>query len=105
MSSVLVPDSKVKTKKHLRKEFKRPSMYKVIMLNDNYTTMEFVVDILKNIFQKTAAQANKIMLNIHHNGSGIAGVYTYDIAHTKVKQVHDKAEKSGFPLKCILEKE
>ncbi len=105
MSGVMVPDSKTAQKERLRSEIKKPSLYKVIMLNDNYTTMEFVVDILKKIFRKNSSEANEIMLSIHKKGRGTAGIYTYDIAATKKKQVHEEAAKSGFPLKCILEKE
>ncbi|HDT11879.1 MAG TPA: ATP-dependent Clp protease adapter ClpS [bacterium] len=105
LSGVLTPDGKTTVKKRTKKELKKPSMYKVIMLNDNYTTMEFVTDILKNIFRKSAREATEIMLSIHNKGSGVAGIYAYDIALTKVKQVHDEAAKNGFPLKCILEKE
>ena len=105
MSGVLTPDGSTAVKKRLKQNIKKPSMYKVIMLNDNYTTMEFVTDMLKKIFRKSSAEATEIMLLIHHTGSGVAGIYPYDIALTKVKQVHDEASKSGFPLKCKIEKE
>ena len=84
---------------------KEPDLYKVVMLNDNYTTMDFVVEILIGIFGKTEAEARKIMLSIHKKGSGVAGVYVYDIAVSKIAQVDEKAKKEGFPLKCIVEKE
>lgn len=103
--SVITPEGTTKLKNRAASGTKRPSMYKVVMLNDNYTTMEFVVDILKKIFNKTAIEATEIMLSVHHNGKGVAGIYSYDIAMTKTKQVKDEARKSGFPLKCILEKE
>lgn len=103
--SAITPEGTTKLKNRAASGTKRPSMYKVIMLNDNYTTMEFVVDILKKIFSKTAIEATEIMLAVHHNGKGVAGIYSYDIAMTKIKQVKDEAKKSGFPLKCILEKE
>lgn len=84
---------------------KKPSMYKVVMLNDDYTTMDFVVHILRQFFQKTAEEANKIMLQIHNGGKGICGLYPYDIAQTKVVQVTDYAKKNDMPLKCVVEKE
>lgn len=105
MSGINVPEGTTKLKNRSQSRTKRPSMYKVIMLNDNYTTMEFVVDILKKIFNKSAMEATEIMLSVHHNGKGIAGVYCYDIAMTKISQVRDESKKSGFPLKCIIEKE
>ncbi len=89
----------------LMERVKKPDMYKVIMLNDDFTTMEFVVDVLVFVFQKSAAQATNIMLDIHRKGKGLAGVYTYDIAATKVDIVHNMAKKHEFPLKCTIEKE
>ena len=84
---------------------KEPELYKVVMLNDNYTTMEFVVEILIDIFGKTEAEARKIMLAIRKQGRGVAGIYVYDIALSKVEQVERKAKSKGFPLKCVVEKE
>lgn len=84
---------------------KEPDLYKVVMLNDNYTTMEFVVEILIDIFGKTEAEARKIMLAVHKQGRGVAGIYVYDIAVSKIAQVDEAAKKKGFPLKCIVEKE
>lgn len=86
-------------------KFKEPDMYKVVMLNDNYTTMEFVVEILIDIFGKNEAEARKIMLAVHKQGRGVAGIYVYDIAVSKISQVDEAAKKKGFPLKCIVEKE
>lgn len=103
--SVFTPDGTTKVKNKAQSKVKRPSMYKVIMLNDNYTTMEFVVDILKKIFNKTAMEATEIMLSVHQKGRGIAGIYSYDIAMTKLIQVKNEAKKSSYPLKCIMEKE
>ena len=88
-----------------RQEIKKPSRYKVLMLNDDYTTMEFVVDVLKKIFGHSTLAATSIMLNIHHHGQGLAGIYTKEIAEAKVSQVHSAARSRGFPLKCELEKE
>ena len=84
---------------------KKPSMYKVLMLNDDYTPMEFVVDVLQNIFQKTREEATKIMLHVHQKGVGVCGVYTYEVAETKVTQTVDYARKNQHPLQCTLEKE
>jgi ATP-dependent Clp protease adaptor protein ClpS len=88
-----------------REEIKKPSKYKVLMLNDDYTTMEFVVDILKKVFGHSTMAATTIMLNIHKYGQGLAGIYTKEIAEAKVSQVHSAARSRGFPLKCELEKE
>jgi ATP-dependent Clp protease adaptor protein ClpS len=88
-----------------RTRTKKPSMYKVLMLNDDYTPMEFVVDVLQNIFQKTREEATKIMLHVHQKGVGVCGVYTYEVAETKVTQTVDYARKNQHPLQCTLEKE
>jgi ATP-dependent Clp protease adaptor protein ClpS len=81
-----------------------PAMYKVILHNDHYTSMDFVVEVLMRVFQKPAAEATKIMLDIHQLGHGVCGIYTYDIAVTKTSRVHAMAKKRGFPLKCSYEK-
>jgi len=78
-------------------------MYRVILHNDHYTTMDFVVTVLMKIFHKPAAEATKIMLDVHKKGKGICGVYTYDIALTKVRQVEKMAKENEFPLKCSTE--
>jgi ATP-dependent Clp protease adaptor protein ClpS len=88
-----------------RQKTEKPRLYKVLMLNDNYTTMEFVVYVLETIFQKSQEESLKIMLNVHEQGSGIAGTYTRSIAETKITSVHRLAEKEGFPLKCTMEPE
>lgn len=80
-----------------------PKMYRVILHNDHYTTMDFVVEILMLVFHKPAAEATKIMLDVHKKGAGMCGVYTYDIASTKVTLVHNMAKRREFPLKCSLE--
>jgi ATP-dependent Clp protease adaptor protein ClpS len=82
---------------------KEPEEFRVILLNDNYTTMEFVVDILEIIFQKKPEDANRIMLDVHQKGKGIVGLYPWDIARTKADQVHAAAAKAEFPLRCIVE--
>jgi len=84
-------------------ELQEPKQYRVILHNDDYTTMDFVVEILVTVFHKPAAEATKIMLDVHKRGKGICGVYTYDIAATKVAQVRQTAKMRGFPLKCSLE--
>ena len=86
-----------------KQQTKKPSMYKVLLHNDDYTTMDFVVMVLESIFNKTGVVANRIMLNVHQDGIGEAGVYPRDIAETKVMLVHDLAWKNEFPLKCSIE--
>ncbi len=88
-----------------RDEVDEPSMYRVLLHNDDYTTMEFVVEILILVFNKSTEDAVRIMLNVHHKGIGVCGVYTYEISETKVNTVHDLARQYGFPLKCTMEKE
>ncbi len=84
---------------------KKPSMYKVLMLNDDYTPMEFVVQVLERVFAKRREEAMRIMLHVHRRGIGICGVFTYEVAETKVNQVMDAARKNQHPLQCTLEKE
>lgn len=84
---------------------KYPKKYKVLLLNDDYTSMEFVVDILMGIFHKNFLEAESIMLEIHKKGKGICGIYTHEIAQTKVLQVHKKARESSFPLRAKMEEE
>ena len=86
-------------------EVEEPPMYKVMLLNDDYTTMEFVVEILIYVFQKSSEEAMRIMLNVHRNGVGICGVYTHEVAETKVDTVGTLARENGFPLKCIMERD
>lgn len=81
-----------------------PAMFRVILHNDHYTAMDFVVEVLMRVFQKPAAEATKIMLDIHHRGYGLCGVYIYDIAVTKTSLVHAMAKNRGFPLRCSYEK-
>ena len=83
---------------------KRPSMYRVLLLNDDYTPMEFVVEVLRKYFQKARPEAERIMLHVHQHGVGECGVYTYEVAETKVTQVMDYARKHQHPLQCIMEK-
>ena len=86
-----------------RTKLKKPKLYRVILFNDDYTSMEFVVEILISIFNKPAAEATSIMLDVHKKGTGICGVYTFDIAITKVNQVHKQARLNEFPLRCGYE--
>jgi ATP-dependent Clp protease adaptor protein ClpS len=88
---------KVKTKK--------PAMYKVLLLNDDFTPMEFVVYVLERVFRKSRVEANDIMLKVHNEGVGVAGVFTYEIAETKVDQVMTLARKNEHPLQCTMERE
>lgn len=81
-----------------------PDMYKVVIFNDDYTTMDFVVEVLISFFNKSAAEATKIMLDVHKRGKGVCGVYIYDIAVTKVNQVNKYSRENEFPLKCSVEK-
>jgi ATP-dependent Clp protease adaptor protein ClpS len=84
---------------------KYPKKYKVFILNDDYTSMDFVVDVLMSIFHKSYEEAEAIMLEVHKKDKGICGVYTHEIAQTKVMQVHKKARESGFPLRAEMEEE
>ncbi|GAA0583163.1 ATP-dependent Clp protease adapter ClpS [Craurococcus roseus] len=88
-----------------RPRTKKPSMYKVLMLNDDYTPMEFVVHVLERFFQKNREEATRIMLHVHRRGVGVCGVYTYEVAETKVTQVMDLARQNQHPLQCTIEKE
>ena len=81
-----------------------PPLYKVLLHNDDYTSMEFVVLILEKIFNKSTPEATRIMLNVHHQGIGIAGVYNKEIAETKMAIVHDLAQKNEYPLRCSMER-
>ena len=87
-----------------RTRAKKPSMYQVVMLNDDYTPMEFVVMVLERFFNKSREEATHIMLHVHQKGVGVCGVYTYEIAETKVTQVMDAARQNQHPLQCTLEK-
>jgi ATP-dependent Clp protease adaptor protein ClpS len=101
--------SDVKTRHQAEPETKTeprtPSMFKVILLNDDYTPMDFVVLVLTKFFRKSEVEATEIMLHVHHKGFGVAGVYPLEIAETKVTQVNSYSQKSRFPLKCIMEKD
>jgi ATP-dependent Clp protease adaptor protein ClpS len=83
----------------------KPSLFRVILHNDDYTTMEFVVRILESVFLKSPAEAHQIMMQVHTEGHGVCGAYPYEVAETKVAQVHDEARRNGFPLRASLEQE
>jgi len=96
------PGTSVITK--TRPQTKRPNMYRVLLLNDDYTPMEFVVHVLERFFNKDREAATQIMLHVHHHGIGECGIYTYEVAETKVTQVMDFARKHHHPLQCVMEK-
>ena len=88
-----------------RRGVKTPPLYKVFLINDDYTTMEFVVRILESVFHKLPVEATQIMLHVHKHGKGLAGIYTREIAETKIETVHEFSKQNGYPLKCTMEKE
>ena len=90
-------------KERVKTEKKEPTLYKVVILNDDYTTMEFVIQVLESVFQKSPAEAYRIMMHVHVNGRGIAGVYPWDIAETKANAVIELARDAGYPLKAVTE--
>ena len=98
-------DSKTGIVTKTRPKTKKPSLYKVLLLNDDFTPMEFVVLVLQRFFNKGHEDATRIMLHVHHKGVGICGVYTYEVAETKVTQVMDFSRQNGHPLQCTMEKE
>lgn len=95
--TIIKEDTKIKIKK--------PKMFKVLIHNDDYTTMEFVVEVLVKVFKRSVIEGTKIMYDVHKKGVGVAGIYSYDIASTKTSQAMNMAEKSGFPLKFSMEEE
>lgn len=86
-------------------DLEEPKKYKVLLLNDDFSTMEFVIEVLITIFRKSLSEAQTIMLNVHNNGKGLCGIYTQEIAYTKVAQVKTSARKANFPLKAIAQEE
>ena len=99
------PDVEESVSSETDQEVDEPPMYKVMLLNDDYTTMEFVVEVLVYVFQKSSDEAMRIMLNVHRVGVGVCGLYPYEVAETKVDTVEALARENGFPLKCIMERE
>jgi ATP-dependent Clp protease adaptor protein ClpS len=89
----------------VREKLKKPPLYRVLLHNDNYTTREFVVAVLREVFHKGEAEAVQIMLHVHYNGIGVAGVYTYEVAETKIKTVEKLARENDFPLRLSMEPE
>ena len=98
-------DPKIKDKpaSKTNEKVKEPEQFNVILLNDHFTTMDFVVEVLMIIFHKGIEDANRIMLDVHQKGRGVVGAYTWDIAVTKTEQVHVAAHSNGYPLKCVVE--
>ncbi len=96
-------DGRVGTKTLTRT--KKPALYRVLLLNDDYTPMEFVVYVLEKFFSKTRDEATTIMLHVHQHGVGVCGIFTYEVAETKVAQVLDLARRNEHPLQCTMEKE
>ena len=96
-------DGEILTKQ--KAKTKRPPMFKVILLNDDYTSMEFVVMILETVFNKSRPEAVEVMLAVHTAGRGVAGIYTRELAETKIAHVEALAQMDGFPLKCLMEPE
>ena len=90
-------------KERVKTEKKEPTLYKVVLLNDDYTTMEFVVRVLETVFQKSPAEAYRIMMQVHQDGSGIAGVYPWEVAETKVDTLTSMARHAEFPLRATIE--
>jgi ATP-dependent Clp protease adaptor protein ClpS len=97
------PSSDSAVKERVQEKKKEPALYKVVLLNDDYTTMEFVVQVLESVFQKSPAEAFRIMMHVHVNGRGIAGVYPWEIAEAKAERTIALDRDSGFPLKAVTE--
>ena len=98
-------DHDVVTESETRAELKRPSLYKVLVHNDNYTTREFVVEVLRTVFHHTETDATRIMLHVHHQGVGVAGMYPFKVAEMKARTTEDLAREHEFPLRLTLEPE
>ncbi len=100
-------NSDIVTQRKTRTQAKtaKPPLFKVILLNDDYTPMEFVVEVLKAVFHKPHAEATRIMLHVHQNGMGVAGVYPFEVAETRLHTVEELAREAQYPLKCVMEKE
>ncbi len=89
----------------IREDLKAPDLYKVVLHNDDYTTKEFVVEVIRTVFHKSAIEATKIMMRVHQLGKGVVGIFTWDIAQTKTVQVNQLARQREFPLRCTVEQE
>ncbi len=106
MGERIVPENTetgVVTERQTARKLKEPKMYKVLLHNDDYTTMDFVVYVLRTVFHRPEPEAVRIMLNVHRNGVGVAGVYTYEVAETRIAQVEALARQHEFPLRCSME--
>lgn len=90
-------------KERVQLEKKEPELYKVFLINDDYSTMEFVIEVLEDVFQKSPAEAYRIMMHVHTQGQGLAGVYPWEVAETKVETVKSMAKDAGFPLRAVIE--
>jgi len=97
------PDQYEETETISEELVREPEMYKVLLHNDDYTTMDFVVEVLMMVFSKNFEEATRIMLDVHRKGVGLCGIYTFEIAETKVETVHALARENGYPLKCTME--
>jgi ATP-dependent Clp protease adaptor protein ClpS len=97
------PDFREDFESETEEDLEEPPMYKVLLHNDDYTTMEFVVEVLRKVFHKSPAEATRIMLLVHKSGTGVCGIFTAEMAETKVEMVHHLARKNGFPLQCSME--
>ncbi len=101
--SIQPPDDGTNLLEKRKTNVKKPSMYKVVLINDDFTPREFVVEVLSSVFRKSASDSYRIMMAAHRSGKAVVGVYTYDIAHTKVGQARDRAKEWGYPLKFVVE--
>ncbi|MDP4980052.1 MAG: ATP-dependent Clp protease adapter ClpS [Desulfobacterales bacterium] len=99
------PEIEGDTASETETDLTEPPLYRVLLLNDDYTTMDFVVEVLRSVFNKSTEEATRIMLNVHHAGAGLCGVFSFEVAETKVDTVHTLAWEHGFPLKSTMEKE
>ena len=103
--NALDDEAGVVTKTRSERKLQKPKMYKVLLLNDDYTTMEFVVFVLMSIFHRSEAEAFQIMMHVHRSGLGVAGVYTLEVGETRVRRVEALARQNEYPLRCSLEEE
>lgn len=99
------PDTQSDIASDTREDLDEPPMFRVMLLNDDYTTMDFVIEVVRVVFKKSLEDATQIMLNVHRQGVGVCGMYPFEVAETKVDMVHALANEHGFPLKCVMEKE
>src|SRR5687768_14948117 len=105
MANQREPDTEVVTETRSERKLQKPRLYKVLLHNDNYTTREFVVAVLMDVFHRSEQESVQIMLHVHHNGIGVAGVYTYEVAETKIRLTEELARQNEFPLRLSMEPE